>query len=98
MSGRILFHYEGFNQLRQSYQSEIDAIGERAAATANALASQSAGDDADRGGQKKNSEEPFEYEARPNKTRARGLVKTATYRGRAAQARDDVLTRAVLGG
>ena len=97
MSGRIIFNYDGFNQLRQSYQSEIDAIGERAAAAANALASQSADDDADRGGQK-NSEEPFEYEARPNRTRARGLVKTATYRGRAAQARDDVLTRAVLGG
>ena len=91
----IRFHYDGFNELRQSYQSDIDAIGAKAAASANAMTRQT-GDD-DRGGQSP-SEEPFVYEPRPNKTRARGLVKTATYAGRRAQATDDVLTRAVLGG
>ena len=94
---RIEFHYDGFNELRRSYQAEIDAIGERAAASANAMTSQDDGDE-DRGGQDHAPAEPFIYESRPNATRARGIVKTATYRGRLAQARDDVLTRAVLGG
>lgn len=94
---RIEFHYDGFNELRKSYQDEIDAIGERAAASANAMTNQDDGDK-DRGGQNHASAEPFSYEAKPNATRARGIVKTATYRGRLVQARDDVLTRAVLGG
>lgn len=94
---RIEFHYDGFNELRRSYQAEIDSFGESAAASANAMTSQDDGDE-DRGGQKQAAEEPFAYESRPNATRARGIVKTATYRGRLAQARDDVLTRAVLGG
>jgi len=51
-----------------------------------------------RGGQRKAREEPFAYQSKPNATRARGIVKTATYYGRLVQARDDVLTRAVLGG
>lgn len=92
---QIRFHYDGFNELRQSYQAEIDAIGEKAAASANAMTSQTS--DEGRGGQKP-SEEPFAYESRPNRTRARGIVKTATYAGRLAQAKDDTLTRAVLGG
>lgn len=96
-SARIEFHYDGFNELRKSYQAEIDAIGERAAASANAMTNQDDGDE-DRGGQKHSPTEPFTYEAKPNATRARGIVKTATYRGRLVQARDDVLTRAVLGG
>ena len=95
--GRIEFHYDGFNELRKSYQDEIDSFGESAAASANAMTSRDDGDD-DRGGQKRAAEEPFAYESRPNATRARGIVKTATYRGRLAQSRDDVLTRAVLGG
>lgn len=94
---RIEFHYDGFNELRRSYQAEIDSIGESAAASANAMTSQDDGDE-DRGGQDRAPAEPFTYEPRPNATRARGIVKTATYRGRLAQARDDVLTRAVLGG
>lgn len=96
-SARIEFHYDGFNELRRSYQSEIDSFGESAAASANAMTSQDDGDE-DRGGQDHAPAEPFTYESRPNATRARGIVKTATYRGRLAQARDDVLTRAVLGG
>lgn len=96
-SARIEFHYDGFNELRRSYQSEIDSFGESAAASANAMTSQDGGDE-DRGGQDHAPAEPFTYESRPNATRARGIVKTATYRGRLAQARDDVLTRAVLGG
>ena len=96
-SARIEFHYDEFNELRRSYQSEIDAFGEQIAASANAMTSQDDGDEG-RGGQKHAAEEPFSYESRPNATRARGIVKTATYRGRLAQARDDVLTRAVLGG
>lgn len=96
-SAKIMFHYDGFNELRKSYQSEIDAFGEKFSASANAMTSQGDDDD-DRGGQKRATEEPFAYESRPNATRARGVVKTATYRGRLAQARDDVLTRAVLGG
>ncbi len=96
-SARIEFHYDGFNELRRSYQAEIDSFGEGAAASANAMTSQDDGDE-DRGGQEHSPAEPFAYESRPNATRARGIVKTATYRGRLAQARDDVLTRAVLGG
>lgn len=96
-SARIEFHYDGFNELRKSYQAEIDSIGESAAASANAMTNQDDGDE-DRGGQKHSPTEPFAYESRPNATRARGVVKTATYRGRLVQARDDVLTRAVLGG
>lgn len=96
-TARIEFHYDGFNELRKSYQSEIDALGEGFAASACAMAEQSEGDSA-RGGQKDASEEPFAYESRPSKSRARGLVRTATFKGRLAQARDDVLTRAVLGG
>ena len=95
-TARIEFHYDGFNELRRSYQDEIDAIGERAAASACAMTSQT--NDDRRGGSKKASEEPFSYEARPNATRARGLVKTSSFAGRRAQARDDVLTRALLGG
>ena len=94
---RIEFHYDGFNELRKSYQDEIDAFGERAAASANAMTNQDDGDEA-RGGQRKAREEPFAYQSKPNATRARGIVKTATYYGRLVQARDDVLTRAVLGG
>ena len=96
-TARIEFHYDGFNELRRSYQAEIDSFGESAAAGANAMTSQDGGDE-DRGGQEHSPAEPFVYESRPNATRARGIVKTATYRGRLAQARDDVLTRAVLGG
>lgn len=96
-SARIEFHYDGFNELRKSYQAEIDSFGEQAAASANAMTSQGDGDE-DRGGQDHAPAEPFAYESRPNATRARGIVKTATYRGRLVQARDDVLTRAVLGG
>ena len=92
---QIRFHYDGFNELRQSYQSEIDTIGEKAAATANAMTRQK-GDDGQGG--KAPSKELFAYESRPNRTRARGIVKTATYAGRHAQAKDDILTRAVLGG
>lgn len=96
-SARIEFHYDGFNELRKSYQSEIDALGEGFAASACAMAEQSGGNSV-RGGHPDASEEPFEYESKPNATRARGLVRTATFKGRLAQARDDVLTRAVLGG
>lgn len=96
-SARIEFHYDGFNELRKSYQAEIDAIGESAASSANAMTNLDDGDE-DRGGQQHSPAEPFAYEAKPNATRARGIVKTATYRGRLVQARDDVLTRAVLGG
>ena len=96
-SARIEFHYDGFNELRKSYQSEIDAMGEGIAASACATAEQSEGNSV-RGGQPDASEEPFEYESRPNATRARGVVRTATFKGRWAQARDDVLTRAALGG
>lgn len=94
---RIEFHYDGFNELRKSYQDEIDAFGERAAASANAMTNTDAGDK-DRGGQDRAPAEPFSYEAKPNATRARGIVRTATHRGRLAQSRDDILTRAVLGG
>lgn len=94
---RIEFHYDGFNELRKSYQSEIDARGEGIAASACAMAEQSEGNSV-RGGQHDASEEPFEYESRPNATRARGVVRTATFKGRWAQARDDALTRAALGG
>ena len=96
-SAKIEFHYDGFNELRKSYQSEIDAMGEGIAASACAMAEQSEGSSV-RGGQHDASEEPFEYESRPNATRARGVVRTATFKGRWAQARDDVLTRAALGG
>lgn len=96
-SARIEFHYDGFNELRKSYQSEIDAMGEGIAASACAMSEQSEGNSV-RGGQHDASEEPFEYESRPNATRARGVVRTATFKGRWAQARDDVLTRAALGG
>lgn len=96
-SVKIEFHYDGFNELRKSYQSEIDALGEGFAASACAMADMSEGDSV-RGGQIDASEEPFAYEAKPNATRARGIVKTSTFKGRWAQARDDVLTRAVLGG
>lgn len=96
-SVKIEFHYDGFNELRKSYQSEIDALGEGFAASACAMAEQSEGDSV-RGGQTDAAEEPFSYESRPNASRARGLVKTSTFKGRLAQARDDVLTRAVLGG
>lgn len=94
---RIEFHHDGFNELRKSYQDEIDSFGESAAASANAMASLGDSDEA-RGGQRKAREEPFAYQSKPNATRARGIVKTATYYGRLVQARDDVLTRAVLGG
>jgi len=94
---RIEFHYDGFNELRRSYQAEIDSIGESAAASANAMTNQDDGDE-DRGGQDRAPAEPFSYESKPNVTRARGIVRTATYRGRLAQSRDDILTRAVLGG
>ena len=96
-TARIEFHYDGFNELRKSYQSEIDALGEGFAASACAMAEQSEGDSV-RGGQHDSPEEPFAYESKPNATRARGIVRTATFKGRRAQARDDVLTRAVLGG
>lgn len=96
-SARIEFHYDGFNELRKSYQSEIDALGEGFAASACAMTEQSEGDPV-RGGHKDAAEEPFAYESRPKATRARGIVKTSTFKGRLAQARDDVLTRAVLGG
>lgn len=96
-TARIEFNYDGFNELRKSYQSEIDALGARFAAIACAMAEQSEGDSV-RGGHPDASEEPFAYESRPNATRARGIVKTSTFKGRWAQARDDVLTRAVLGG
>lgn len=95
-TARIEFHYDGFNELRRSYQDEIDAIGERTAASACAMTSQVSDDE--RGGSKKASEEPFTYEARPNATRARGLVKTSSFAGKRAQAKDDVLTRALFGG
>ena len=96
-SVKIEFHYDGFNELRKSYQSEIDALGEGFAASACAMADMSEGDSV-RGGQIDASEEPFAYESKPNATRARGVVKTSTFKGRWAQAKDDVLTRAVLGG
>nr|DAS82340.1 MAG TPA: hypothetical protein [Caudoviricetes sp.] len=96
-SVKIEFHYDGFNELRKSYQSEIDALGEGFAASACAMADMSEGDSV-RGGQIDASEEPFAYESKPNATRARGIVKTSTFKGRWAQAKDDVLTRAVLGG
>lgn len=96
-SAKIEFHYDGFNELRKSYQSEIDALGEGFAASACAMADMSEGDSV-RGGQIDASEEPFAYESKPNATRARGIVKTSTFKGRWAQAKDDVLTRAVLGG
>lgn len=95
-TARIEFHYDGFNELRRSYQDEIDAIGERAAASACAMTSQV--NDDERGGSKKASEEPFTYEAKPNATRARGLVKTSSFAGKRAQARGDVLTRSLFGG
>lgn len=96
-SVKIEFHYDGFNELRKSYQSEIDALGEGFAASACAMADMSEGDSV-RGGQIDASEEPFAYESKPNATRARGIIKTSTFKGRWAQAKDDVLTRAVLGG
>lgn len=95
-TARIEFHYDGFNELRRSYQDEIDAIGERTAASACAMTSQV--NDNERGGSKKASEEPFTYEARPNATRARGIVKTSSFAGKRAQAKEDVLTRALFEG
>ena len=53
--------------------------------------------DNERGGSKKATEEPFTYEAKPNATRARGLVKTSSFAGKRAQAKGDVLTRALFG-
>ena len=53
-SARIEFHYDGFNELRRSYQAEIDSFGEGAAASANAMTSQDDGDE-DRGGRKRSA-------------------------------------------
>ena len=44
--GRIEFHHDGFNELRKSYQDEIDSFGESAAASANAMASLGDSDEA----------------------------------------------------
>ena len=81
---RIEFHYDGFNELRRAVQSEVDTAGKAIAAAANSDPHRS-----------KNGMPPFEYEQAPNGTRARGVVRAATYEGRRLQASHDTLSRAL---
>ena len=81
----IQFHYDGFNELRQSIQPEIDAFGERIAHQANLRPE---------GKKEREIIEYFKYEAEPNRTRARGIVAAAGPEGKRLQASHDTLSQA----